>query len=71
MKEISGLNPHEFGGRRLHKAIHSHEQVEVVREDEWRISYLHSLLSQRLESRYRGDEEEEKRLTKLIDSLTL
>ena len=43
--------------------------MEVQQEDQWRVSYLASLLEKRQVAEYMGLEEEVKYLTELIDSL--
>ena len=71
VEQLSGLDPWQFGGRRLKDAIHLREEVEVERESEWRVNYLHTLLSRRMEAHYKHHTEEEEWLQKLIDSLVL
>ena len=62
ISEMSGLNPWTVPIRRLKSTL-------VAAEDRWRVPYLCSLLSQRGEAHSLAMEEEQKRLTTLIDSL--
>ena len=50
-------------------ALIAGETVEVPQQDRWRLPYLSSLLSQRREVHNLALEEDEDRLTDLIDSL--
>ena len=47
------------------------ERVAVPMQDRWRLPYLSTLLSQRREAYTMAMEDEEKRLTDLIDSLVI
>ena len=69
ISEMSGLNPWTVPIRRLKATLVAAEVVEVPLQDRWRVPYLCSLLSQRGEAYSLAMEEEQKRLTTLIDSL--
>ena len=67
--ESSGLNPWTVTQARLKAALVAEEVIQVPLQDRWRVPYLHSLLSQRGEAYKLALEEDEKRLSELIDSL--
>ena len=67
--ESSGLNPWTVQQAKLRAALVAEEVVLVPLQDRWRVPYLCSLLSQRGEAYKLVMEEDEKRLTELIDSL--
>ena len=69
LEESSGLNPWEYCSARIKTELVKKEIVEVQQEDQWRVSYLASLLEKRQVAEYMGLEEEVKYLTELIDSL--
>ena len=69
LEESSGLNPLEFGSARLKEELVKMEMVQTPDQDRWRVDYLSKLLGQRQVSHYNGDEDEEKRLADIIDSL--
>ena len=69
LEEYTGIDPWVFGSARLKEELLKWEAVETPEEDIWRVDYLFKLLGQRQVSHYSGDEEEEKRLSDLIDSL--
>ena len=71
VQEASGCDPWTTSYGRLRDALVADEVVEVPQQDGWRLPYLSSLLSQRREAHYLALEEEENRLTKLIDSLVI
>ena len=71
VKEATGLNPWCTGYARLRDALVAGEAVEVPQQDRWRLPYLSSLLSQRREAHTLALEEDENRLTKLINSLVI
>ena len=50
-------------------ALIAGEAAEVPKQDRWRLPFLSSLLSQRREAHNYASEEDEDRLTELIDSL--
>ena len=65
IQEATGLSPWTTSKRRLVAG----ELADVPPQDRWRLPYLNSLLSQRREAINLALEEEDKRLSKLIDSL--
>ena len=67
--DASGLNPWTVSQGRLKAALVAGEVAEVPLQDRWRLAYLRSLLSQRRVAHSLALDEEETRLTKLIDSL--
>ena len=69
--EMTQLNPFTAIRAWLRAALEVGELVEVPPLDQWRLSYLSSLLSQRGEAYYSAMEEEEQRLSQLIDSLVI
>ena len=69
IQEETGLSPWSACRGGLRDALVAGEVVGVLPQDRWRIPYLGSLLSQRREARTLALEEEEKRLSQLIDSL--
>lgn len=69
LEESSGLNPWEYCSARIKVELVKKEMVEVPQHDQWRVSYLASLLEKRQVADYMGLEEDEKYLTELIDSL--
>ena len=58
-----------FSGARLKEELFSKEEVEVPVQDVWRLQYLSTLLEQRQEFHYFGDEDNKQQVTLLIDSL--
>jgi hypothetical protein len=69
LEEYTGINPWVFGSARLKEELLKWEMVETPDQDRWRVEYLFKLLGQRQVSHYNGDEDEEKRIAVLIDSL--
>ena len=69
IQEATGLSPWTTSKRRLRDALVAGELVDVPPQDRWRLPYLNSLLSQRREAINLALEEEENRLSNLIDSL--
>ena len=69
IQEATGLSPWTTSKRRLRDALVAGELADVPPQDRWRLPYLNSLLSQRREAINLALEEEDKRLSKLIDSL--
>ena len=65
----TALNPWSTSRKKLKDALVAGEAVQVPEQDRWRLPYLSSLLSQRREAHSQALEDEEIRLTKLIDSL--
>ena len=71
VQEMSGCDPWTTTYGRLRYALVAAEVVEVPQQDGCRLPYLCSLLSQRREAHFLAMEEDEKRITKLIDSLVI
>ena len=67
--DASGKNPWSVSRVRLKAALVAGEAVEVHLQDRWHLPYLRSLLSQRRHAHSLALEEEETRLTELIDGL--
>ena len=71
VQEMSGLDPWTTSQGRLKTALRREEMVAVPVQDRWRLPYLCTLLSQRREAHNMAMEDEEQRLTGLIDSLVI
>ena len=71
VQEMTKLNPCTASKAKIRAALEVYELVVVPPLDQWRLPYLTSLLSQRGEAYYAAMEEEEERLTELIDSLVV
>ena len=71
VQELSGINPWTATPGRLKAALQSEEVVDVPALDRWRLSYLSSLLRQRGEAHYLALEDDEQRITDLINSLVI
>ena len=69
LKELSNLNPWVTKQCQLRSALIAAEMVEVPLVDQWRLSYLLSLLSQKTQAHSLVLEEQESRLEELINSL--
>ena len=69
IEEVSGLNPWNSSKAKMKAVLIASEVVEVPVRDEWRLPYLSSLISQRREAHLLALEDEEARLTELIESL--
>ena len=69
LKELSNLNPWVTKQCQLRNALIAAEMVEVPLVDQWRLSYLLSLLSQKTQAHSLVLEEQESRLEELINSL--
>ena len=67
--ELTGLNLWTASHHRLRAALCEQEVVEVPLQDEWRIPYLSSLLSQRRVAKNLASEETVDYLTELINNL--
>ena len=57
LEELTGLNPWVFGSARIKEEPMKEETVLTQVEDEWRLSYLASLLANRQQLDYMGEEE--------------
>jgi hypothetical protein len=64
--ESSGRDPWHYGTAGLRAGV---EKTEVADVDEWRVKYLGTLLAQIQECHYLGQEDLEKEVQVLIDSL--
>jgi hypothetical protein len=71
VQEMTQLNPFTASRARLRAALEVGELVDIPPLYQWRLPYLSSLLSQRGEAFYSAIEEEEQRLSELIDSLVI
>ena len=69
IQEEAGLSPWTTSKSRLRDALAAEELVDVPPQDRWRLPYLNSLLCQRREAINLALEDEEDRLSSLIDSL--
>ena len=69
LEDCSELNPWEYSSARIKKELVEKERVVVPNQDQWRVSYLASLLERRQVVQYLGLEEDEEYLSELIDSL--
>ena len=71
VQELSGINPWTATPGRLKAALQAEEVVDVPALDRWRLSYLSSLLRERGEAHYLALEDDEQRITDLINSLVI
>ena len=71
VQELSGMNPWTATPGQLKAALQAEEVVDVPALDRWRLSYLGGLLRQRGDAHYLGLEDDEQRLTDLINSLVI
>ena len=71
IRRETGLDPWVVGPGHLKQALQEAEMVDVPESDSWRVPYLQLLLSKKIESHYRGDQDEEERLGGLINSLVI
>ena len=71
VQDSSGLDPWLSTSSQLKKMLHQKEQVMVPMQDKWRVQYLGTLLAQRQELAYMGEDEEEKQVAELIESLCI
>ena len=70
IREASGLDPWVNSARDVKKVL-SKKTAEIPVDDQWRLPYLGLLLEQRQAAHYGGHDEEEKRISNLIDSLCI
>ena len=63
----TGLDP--WTGHSAGLKMEFHKTVKVHGGEEWRLEYLRKLLEQRQTAHYKADDEEERRISKLINSL--
>ena len=71
VQDSSGLDPWLSTSSQLKKMLHQKEQVMVPMQDKWRVQYLGTLLAQRKELSYMGEDEDEKQVAELIESLCI
>ena len=71
VQDSSGLDPWVTSPAHLKAGLIAKQQVNIEREDMWRVKYLGTLLGQRQELHYLGYETEKLRVNELIDSLCL
>ena len=71
IKELTKLNPWDTPLAQISAALAEEEVVELAEVDAWRLPYLVTLLRNRGEAYYRGDEDSVKMYTELIDSLVI
>ena len=71
IKELTKLNPWNTPIAQIKVAMYNEEAVKVPELDGWRLPYLVTLLKNRGEAFYRGDEELEMTYSVLIDSLVI
>ena len=71
IKELTKLNPWNTPIAHIKVALYNEEAVEVPELDGWRLPYLVTLLKNRGEAYYRGDEELEMTYSVLINSLVI
>ena len=60
-----------FDSSRLKVELASRETVQVPEQDMWRVKYLHKLMEEKQEHHYKGEVEQVKQLSDLIDSLCI
>ena len=71
VRELTNLNPWTAHYGKLRAALQAEQRVRVPDLDRWRLNYLMSLLRQRREAYTSAEEEQEKELTELIESLVI
>ena len=67
--ETSGIDPWHSGTVALRAGVEKTEKVEVADVDRWRVKYLGTLLAQRQECHYLGQDDIKEEVQALIDSL--
>ena len=67
--EKSGCDIWSDSPGKVKSTLHASGEVEVDRQDKWRVNYLRTLLEHRQEWHYLGNQDEEEKVQKLIDSL--
>ena len=63
------MNPWTTGKTEMRRALVLGEAIKVDDQDSWRIPYLRSLLELKYIQYYDGNQEEEKNVAELINSL--
>ena len=71
VKVASGTDPWEASPYKLKEGLAKNELVEIAPQDQWRLEYLRSLLSQMQDARYMVLEQKMLELQGLIDSLAV
>ena len=71
IKSLIGLDPGEYGGKRIKEELRRVLAAEVPVTDHWRLSYLQKLLSNRCKAFYDGDSVHYDYLNDLIYSLVI
>ena len=71
MNGEAGESPWSAAPSQLKSGLAKAESVEVAPRDSWRVKYLGTLLSQRMEWHYLGHEDKVDEVQKLIDSLCI
>jgi hypothetical protein len=69
VQKVTGLDPWVAGRGQLRAALEAADRAPVPQQDSWRVPCLQKLLAARLQAHYAGDQEEEKRLQSLVNSL--
>ena len=69
VRELTGLDPWVAPRSQLSAALEAADRRKIPESDSWRPPFLQKLLTERLEAYYTGEEDEEKRLQGLIQSL--
>ena len=67
--KLSGKDPCHSGTVALRAGLERAEKVEVADVDRWRVKYLGTLLAQRQECHYLGQDDLKEEVQELIDSL--
>ena len=71
VSDNSGKDPWADTVGQVRAGLRENDAVEVEDEDKWRIQYLRSLLEQRQDWHYRGEEDQEEEVQRLVDSLCI
>ena len=71
LHEITGLDPWDTSSLDMKHALRTSLFSTVPEGYEWRVMYLHKLLTQKLEAFYNGDDETSNVITSLINSLVV
>ena len=69
IQEQKGLNPWEYGKKRIKRELLKYSYSEFPVAEMWRLPYLEKLLNQRSLAHYNGDIDLEQHLNELIQSL--
>ena len=71
LQELSGLSPWTVSSTRLKQVLMEKEQCQVPIEDQWRLPYLESLISQRRAAQDLALDDLGNYITELINSLVI